>query len=56
MGFWKDVSMDIHQGMSKEKAVSINARLRYGTPEERESAKEEENFFYNVEQKLDRMP
>lgn len=56
MGFWKDVAMDIHRGISKEKAVSINARLRYGTPKEKESAKEEENFFYNVEQKLDRMP
>ena len=56
MGFWKDVSMDIHQGMSKEKAVSINARLRYSTPEEKKLAKEEEHFFYNVEQKLDSMP
>ena len=56
MGFWKDVSMDIHQGMSKEKAISINARLRYGTPEEKEAAKKEENFFYNVEQKINSMP
>lgn len=56
MGFWKDVAMDIHQGMSKEKAVSINAKLRYGTPEEKQEAQKESDFFYNVEQKINKMP
>lgn len=42
MGFWKDVAMDIHCGMSKDRAISINAKLRYGTEEEKAEARVEE--------------
>lgn len=56
MGFWSEVAIDIQQGMPKEKAIRINAKLRYGTPEEQQEAQEESDFFYNVEQKIDSMP
>lgn len=46
MGFWKNVSYDIQNGMSKEKAVEINSKLRYGTPKEKKEAKKEEDKFY----------
>jgi len=42
MGFWKDVAMDMQCGMSKERAISINAKLRYGTEEEKAEARVEE--------------
>jgi len=42
MGFWKDVAMDMQHGMSKERAISINAKLRYGTEEEKAEARVEE--------------
>ena len=29
MGFWKDVAYDISRGMSKEKAIELNYKLRY---------------------------
>jgi len=37
MGFWKNVSYDVSRGMSKQKAIELNAELRYGnlTPEEK---------------------
>ena len=28
MGFWKDVSYDMQRGMSKEKAIIVNAAIR----------------------------
>lgn len=31
MGYWKDVAYDISRGMSKEKAIEINAKLRTNT-------------------------
>lgn len=52
MGFWKNVSYDIQNGMSKEKAVEINSKLRYGTPEEKKEAQKQSDYYYNVERKL----
>lgn len=46
MGFWKDVVLDIKEyGISKEKAIDLNAKLKYGTSEERNSAK---NFYDSI--------
>lgn len=42
MGFWKDVAYDMSYGISKERAISINAKLRYGTEEEKAEASKEE--------------
>ncbi len=28
MGFWKDVAYDISRGMSRDKAINLNAKLR----------------------------
>lgn len=42
MGFWKDVTIDMQCGMSKERAISINVKLRYGTEEEKAEARVEE--------------
>ena len=56
MGFFSECAIDIANGMPKDKAISINAKLRYGTPEEQQEAQKESDFFYNVEQKIDRMP
>lgn len=39
MGFWKEVSMDMRRGMSKEKAVELNAQLRYGNLSREEKEK-----------------
>ena len=38
MGFWKDVSLDMQMGMSKERAIKLNSELRYGnlTTEEKQ--------------------
>lgn len=30
MGFWKNVALDMSEGMSKEEAIALNAELRYG--------------------------
>lgn len=39
MGFWKDVSMDMQRGMSRETAIRINAILRTSNnKEERDKA------------------
>lgn len=37
MGFWKDVAYDMSRGMSKQKAIELNAKLRYSdlSPEEK---------------------
>lgn len=29
MGFWKDVAYDMQNGMSREKAIELNYKLRY---------------------------
>lgn len=39
MGFWKDVLCDMQNGMSKERAIELNAKIRYGSEEERQKAK-----------------
>ena len=41
MGYWKDVAYDISRGMSKEKAIEVNAVLRNpnSTSEDRMKAK-----------------
>ena len=46
MGYWKEVAYDIQNGMSEDKAKSINARLKLGTPEEKKAAEKEEDKFY----------
>ena len=28
MGFWKDVAYDMQRGMSRDKAIELNAKLR----------------------------
>lgn len=30
MGFWKDVDQDASRGMNVNKAITLNAELRYG--------------------------
>ena len=40
MGFWKDVQMDMQRGMSKEKAIELNAKLRYGNLSKEDREKE----------------
>lgn len=39
MGFWKDVALDISEGMSKEEAIALNAKLRYGNLSKEEKDK-----------------
>jgi len=55
MGFWKDVAIDIQNGMSEEKATKLNASLRYGTPEEKQEAKIEYSIYW-ASKKIDSMP
>ena len=55
MGFWKDVAIDIQNGMSKEKATKLNAKLRYGTPEEKQKAEREYSAYW-ASKKIDSMP
>ena len=38
MGFWKDVLYDVQMGMSEERAIELNAKIRYGSEEERQKA------------------
>ena len=38
MGFWKDVLYDVQNGISKERAIELNAKIRYGSEEERQKA------------------
>lgn len=39
MGFWKDVSLDMFRGMSKDSAIKYNAQLRYGNLSKEEQDK-----------------
>ena len=39
MGFWKDVLCDMQEGMTKEQAIELNAKLRYGNLSEEERRK-----------------
>lgn len=41
MGYWKDVWYDMSRGMSKEKAIELNANLRYGNLSKEEKDKAE---------------
>jgi len=55
MGFWKDVAIDIQNGMSEEKATRLNASLRYGTPEEKQKAEKGYSIYW-ASKKIDSMP
>lgn len=39
MGFWKDVALDMSEGMSKEDAIELNAELRYSNLTKEEKAR-----------------
>ena len=39
MGFWKDVAYDMSRGMSREKAIELNAKLRSDKYTEEEKRK-----------------
>lgn len=53
MGFWKDVDMDMQRGMSKEKAIELNAALRYGNLSKEEKQRIEQKAEWDL--KIDRM-
>lgn len=55
MGFFSECAIDIANGMPKDKAISINAKLRYGTTKEKQEAKKEETIFW-ANSIIDRMP
>ena len=41
MGFWKDVAYDISRGMSRERAIELNYKLRCGNLSSEEKKKAE---------------
>ena len=53
MGFWKDVDQDTSRGMNVDKAIALNAELRYGN----HSIEEKERMVSMAEadMKLDKM-
>lgn len=53
MGFWKDVSIDMQRGMSKETAIKVNAVLRTSNDKE-ERARAIQEGELNI--KLNTMP
>ena len=52
MGFWKDVAYDMSRGVSKQRAIELNAAIKYGSKEERQKAEAK----LEAEVKLNKMP
>ncbi len=38
MGFWKEVLYDVQRGVPTERAVHLNAQIKYGNKEEKQKA------------------
>lgn len=53
MGFWKDVAYDMSRGMSRERAIELNAKLR----SDKYTAEEKRKFeaIAEADLKIDKM-